>query len=62
MTPEQFAGLTLQHEEVRGAFFVTLTEAAPHLRPSMARRLAAAFVALEQGQTDYLEFGRARKP
>lgn len=44
--------------EVRGFDFLPLTAASDRLRPSMARRLAAAQLALEGGETLYAEFGR----
>lgn len=44
--------------EVEGYAFLELAAAAERLRPSMARRLAAARLALEIGETLYAEFGR----
>ncbi|WP_216094307.1 NUDIX domain-containing protein [Jiangella alba] len=44
--------------EVAGVEFLTLAAATDRLRPSMARRLAAAVVAAEAGETVYAEFGR----
>ena len=50
--------LTLDPTEVRTAQFLTLTEATPHLRPSMTRRLALAQQALTTGHPSYADFGR----
>ncbi|WP_427895730.1 NUDIX domain-containing protein [Kribbella sp. GL6] len=52
--------LTLDPTEARAYHFLTLTEAAPHLRPSMTRRLTAAEHALTTGIPAYADFGRAR--
>ena len=65
---DQVAGIRLQPDELSAAHFVTLDEAAPHLRPSGRRRLAAAVAAAEAAAESgpggiaagptYLEFGR----
>ncbi|MGZ0147396.1 NUDIX domain-containing protein [Kribbella sp. WER1] len=52
--------LTLDPAEARAYHFLTLDEAAPHLRPSMTRRLAAAEHALTTGCPTYTDFGRPR--
>ncbi|MFD7158794.1 NUDIX domain-containing protein [Kribbella sp. NPDC059898] len=52
--------LTLDPTEARAYHFLTLTEAVPHLRPSMARRLTAAELSLATGHPAYTDFGRAR--
>jgi hypothetical protein len=49
----------LQDEEISSVRFVTLAEATAHVRPSMARRLAAAVDALAAGAPRYLQFGRS---
>ncbi|PZF83883.1 NUDIX domain-containing protein [Jiangella anatolica] len=52
------ARITADPVEVRGLVFLPLDEASRRLRPSMARRLATALLALESGETLYAEFGR----
>jgi ADP-ribose pyrophosphatase YjhB (NUDIX family) len=52
--------LTLDPAEARAHHFLTLEEAAPRLRPSMARRLALAQQALATGTPAYADFGRPR--
>lgn len=52
--------LTLDPTEVRAYHYLTLAEAAPQLRPSMARRLALAEQSLVTGIPTYADFGRAR--
>nr|WP_238353036.1 NUDIX domain-containing protein [Kribbella solani] len=50
--------LSLDPAEVRACHFLTLAEATPRLRPSMARRLALAERALTTGIPVYADFGR----
>lgn len=50
--------LTLDPTEARAHHYLTLTEAAPHLRPSMTRRLALAEQSLTTGVPAYADFGR----
>lgn len=52
------ARITPEAAEVRSFAFLPLAAASDRLRPSMARRLAAARLALESGETLYTEFGR----
>ncbi|MBB5786420.1 NUDIX domain-containing protein [Jiangella mangrovi] len=52
------ARITPDPGEVRAFGFLPLADAADRLRPSMARRLAAAQLALESGEALYTEFGR----
>jgi ADP-ribose pyrophosphatase YjhB (NUDIX family) len=52
--------LTLDPTEVRAHHFMTLAEATPKLRPSMARRLALAEQSLTTGIPTYADFGRTR--
>ena len=52
------ARITPDPTEVRSFDFLPLAAASDRLRPSMARRLAAALLALERGETLYTEFGR----
>lgn len=52
--------LTPDPTEVRAIHFLTLAEATPGLRPSMARRLTLAEKALAQGFPTYADFGRGR--
>ncbi|RIQ22303.1 NUDIX domain-containing protein [Jiangella rhizosphaerae] len=52
------ARITPDPVELRGVAFLPLAVASDRLRPSMARRLAAAEVAVELGETLYAEFGR----
>ena len=54
----QLAGLTPDPGEVRAVEFLTLAEATPRLRPSMARRLGLAHEALANGRPAYADFGR----
>ena len=58
ITPEQIDAIDAQPDEVTAIKFVTLAEACEHVRPSMARRLGAAVLALQRGRTINLEFGR----
>ncbi len=58
MSPEQAAGLTLQESELRSWRFVTPDEAVTLTPPSLARRLQAALSAVDQGQGEYLRYGR----
>jgi ADP-ribose pyrophosphatase YjhB (NUDIX family) len=51
--------LTLDPTEARAHHFLTLTEATPRLRPSMARRLTLAEQSLLTGIPAYADFGRA---
>ena len=55
---DQIAAITLADDELRAFEFLTLDEAGPNLRPSMARRLRAAVDAAADGVTRYVEFGR----
>jgi ADP-ribose pyrophosphatase YjhB (NUDIX family) len=50
--------LTLDPTEARAYHYLTLAEAGPHLRPSMARRLALAQQSLTTGIPAYADFGR----
>ena len=50
--------ITLDPTEARAHYFLTLAEAAPHLRPSMTRRLTVALDALTAGTPSYADFGR----
>ncbi|WP_133781053.1 NUDIX hydrolase [Kribbella sp. VKM Ac-2571] len=50
--------LTLDPTEARAHHYLTLADASPRLRPSMARRLALAQRALTTGTTTYADFGR----
>lgn len=52
--------LTLDPTEARSYHYLTLAEAGPYLRPSMARRLALAEQSLGTGSPIYSDFGRAR--
>lgn len=52
--------LTLDPNEARSYRYLTLAEATPKLRPSMARRLALAEQSLGTGIPTYADFGRAR--
>jgi 8-oxo-dGTP pyrophosphatase MutT (NUDIX family) len=55
----QVAGIRLPPDELSAARFVTVDEAAAHLRPSSLRRLSAALAAAGRSAgTTYLEFGR----
>jgi len=51
--------LTLDPTEARAHHYLTLDEATPRLRPSMARRLALALQSLSTGSPAYADFGRA---
>jgi hypothetical protein len=51
--------LTLDPTEARAHHYLTLSEATPHLRPSMARRLSLAQRALTTGTSTYADFGHA---
>jgi ADP-ribose pyrophosphatase YjhB (NUDIX family) len=51
--------LTLDPTEAKAHHYLTLAEATPHLRPSMARRLSLAQQALTTGTPTYSDFGRA---
>lgn len=53
---EQIERLKVRDTELRALHFLTLDEASGRLRPSMARRLAAAYAALETGPK-YAHFG-----
>ncbi|GAA1596153.1 NUDIX hydrolase [Kribbella hippodromi] len=53
------AALTLDPTEARAYHYLTLAEATPRLRPSMARRLALAERALTTGISVYADFGRS---
>jgi ADP-ribose pyrophosphatase YjhB (NUDIX family) len=50
--------LTLDQTEARAHHYLTLDEAAPRIRPSMARRLALAQQALRADHPAYSNFGR----
>ena len=50
--------LKIDPVEARGHEFLTLAEATPRLRPSMARRLARAQQSLTTGTPSYTNFGR----
>jgi 8-oxo-dGTP pyrophosphatase MutT (NUDIX family) len=50
--------LRIDAVEARTHQFLTLAEATPRLRPSLARRLALALHALTSGTTAYADFGR----
>jgi ADP-ribose pyrophosphatase YjhB (NUDIX family) len=56
--PDQTRKIKLNDEELGGATFLTVVEASTRLKPSMARRLTTALVALENGAPVYAEFGR----
>jgi len=58
LTTDQLNAVSLQAEELSSYKFVTLEEAAGHVRPSLSRRLGAAVAALKSGMPAYLEFGR----
>ena len=58
LTEDQLASVALQADELCSFKFVTLSEAAEHVRPSMARRLTAAVESLKSHAPAYLEFGR----
>lgn len=58
LNADQLNAVSLQADELSSYKFVTLDEAAEHVRPSMARRLGAAIEALGSGVPAYLEFGR----
>jgi ADP-ribose pyrophosphatase YjhB (NUDIX family) len=51
--------LTLDPTEARAHHYLTLAEAAPHLRPSMTRRLTLAQHSLTTGTPTYSDFGRS---
>jgi 8-oxo-dGTP pyrophosphatase MutT (NUDIX family) len=58
LSREQIQQLRIDPVEARGSEFLTLEQASTRLRPSMARRLAAAQEAVSRGATQYTEFGR----
>lgn len=58
LEPEQLDAVSLQADELSSYKFVTLEEATERVRPSLARRLAAAVAARSVGLPAYLEFGR----
>lgn len=58
LTAAQLDAVSLQAEELSSYKYVTLEEAAEHVRPSFARRLGAAVASLATGVPAYLEFGR----
>lgn len=58
LSSEQLDSVSLQADELSSYKFVTLEEASEHVRPSLARRLAAAMDARKAGVPVYLEFGR----
>ena len=60
LTEDQLDAIALQADELSSYKFVTVDEAADHVRPSLARRLRAAVAALESGIPAYLEFGRGQ--
>jgi len=51
-------GAKAQDDELDGLALLSLTQASGRLRPSQARRLAAAVAALHETAPRYLEFGR----
>ncbi|TCO45050.1 ADP-ribose pyrophosphatase YjhB (NUDIX family) [Kribbella antiqua] len=58
LTPATIARLHIDPGEARGAEFLTLDQARPRLRPSLARRLTLALNALTAGHPLYADFGR----
>ncbi|WP_344655515.1 NUDIX hydrolase [Catenulispora subtropica] len=58
LTAGQLDAVSLQADELSSYKFVTLDEAADHVRPSLERRLRAAVAALDSTVPAYLEFGR----
>jgi ADP-ribose pyrophosphatase YjhB (NUDIX family) len=48
----------VQDDELEGLVLLSLADASARLRPSQARRLAAAVAALDDAAPRYLEFGR----
>ncbi len=58
LDPSTIAQLNIDPVEARTHEFLTLPEATPRLRPSMARRLAQAQQALTTGTPIYTDFGR----
>jgi ADP-ribose pyrophosphatase YjhB (NUDIX family) len=59
ITDAQIASIELPDDELAAFKFLTLDEAAPLLKPSMARRLRLASQSMEDGETPrYGEFGR----
>jgi ADP-ribose pyrophosphatase YjhB (NUDIX family) len=58
LDPTLIDRLTIDPVEARGHEFLILDQAAPRLRPSLARRLALAEQALVNGKTQYADFGR----
>lgn len=58
LTADQLNAVSLQADELSSYKFVTLEEAAEHVRPSLARRLNEAVASLATGLPAYLEFGR----
>ncbi|WP_091553061.1 NUDIX domain-containing protein [Micromonospora pattaloongensis] len=56
---DQAAALKPTDDELTGLRFVPYQEAVPLLRPSMARRVASALRALDDGRPRYAEFGRS---
>ncbi|MFI9812270.1 NUDIX domain-containing protein [Saccharothrix variisporea] len=59
LTPEQVTALRTHDDELDGMKFLSLDAAAPHIHPSLYRRLQLAIEAAETGRTVYAEFGRA---
>jgi ADP-ribose pyrophosphatase YjhB (NUDIX family) len=63
LAPDQAARITLQQDELTSARFLTLPEATDRIRPSAARRLAAALDAARSSDGPrYLQFGRPTLP
>lgn len=60
VTSDQLAGIKLPDDELAAATVLSLADAAPRLKPSMARRLAVAVEAFDEGHPIYAEFGRPR--
>jgi 8-oxo-dGTP pyrophosphatase MutT (NUDIX family) len=58
LDPPAIARLKLDPVEARTHEFLTLDEASPRLRPSLARRLTLAHQALTTGTPTYADFGR----
>ncbi|ONI88733.1 NUDIX hydrolase [Actinosynnema sp. ALI-1.44] len=58
LTDEQVDTIRLGHGEIGNVEFLSPEECAPHLRPSMARRVKLAHDALSNDMPVYAEFGR----
>jgi 8-oxo-dGTP pyrophosphatase MutT (NUDIX family) len=59
---EQVEEIQLPPDELKSFTFLGVEEAAAHLRPSMGRRVAAAYGALGESGQVYAEFGRRPQP